>query len=46
MQHFKREVIQSLLYEQLAEFIEERLAEYNPRPRVLPIPGHDEYEAD
>ena len=46
MQYFKREVIQSLFYEQLAEFIEERLAEYNPRPRVLPIPGHDEYEAD
>jgi hypothetical protein len=46
MQFFKREVIQSLFYEQLAEFIEERLSEYNPRPRVLPIPDHDEYEAD
>jgi hypothetical protein len=39
-------LIQSLFYEQLQECIEERLAEYNPRPRVLPVPGHDEYEAD
>jgi len=46
MQFFKREVIQSLFYEQLAEFIEERLAEYNPRPRAVPIAGHDEYEVD
>ncbi|MBI3682793.1 MAG: DUF1828 domain-containing protein [Acidobacteria bacterium] len=46
MQFFKREVIQSLFYEQLAEFIEERLAEFNPRARVLPIPDHDEYEVD
>ncbi len=46
MQYFKREVIQSLFYEQLAEFIEERLAEYNPRPGALPIAGHDEYEVD
>jgi hypothetical protein len=46
MQFFKREVIQSLFYEQLAEFIEERLAEFNPRTHVLPIPDHDEYEVD
>ena len=46
MQFFKREVIQSLFYEQLAEFIEERLAEYNPRPHALPISDHDEYEVD
>jgi hypothetical protein len=46
MQFFKREVIQSLFYEQLAEFIEDRLAEFNPRARVLPIPDHDEYEVD
>ena len=46
MQYFKREVIQSLFYEQLDEFIQERLAEYNPRPGVLPIPDHDEYEVD
>jgi hypothetical protein len=46
MQYFKREVIQSLFYEQLAEFIEERLSEFNPRTHVLPIPEHDEYEVD
>ena len=33
-------------YEQLAGFIEERLGDFNPRVRVLPIPGHDEYEVD
>ena len=46
MAYFKREVIQSLFYEQLAEFIEERLGEYNPRPGFLPIADHDEYEVD
>ena len=46
MQFFRREVIQSLFYEQLAEFIEERLGEYNPRAHALPIPDHDEYEVD
>jgi hypothetical protein len=46
MQFFRREVIQSLFYEQLAEFIEEHLSEFNPRARVLPVPDHDEYEVD
>jgi Domain of unknown function DUF1828 len=46
MQFFKREVIQSLFYEQLAQFIEERLARYNPRPGAVPVPNHDEYEVD
>ncbi|MCC7157404.1 MAG: hypothetical protein IT161_22680 [Bryobacterales bacterium] len=39
-------MIQSLFYEQLAEFIEDRLAEFNPRAHVLPIPDHDEHEVD
>ena len=46
MEYFKREVIQSLFYEQLGEFVEERLSEYHPSKRVLPIPDHDEYEVD
>ncbi len=46
MQYYKREVIQNLFYEQLAEFVEERLAEYEPRRNTLPIPEHDEYEVD
>ena len=46
MKFFKREVTQNLFYAQLAEFVEERLAEYSPRPKTLPIPDHDEYEVD
>jgi hypothetical protein len=46
MQFFKREVIQSLFYEQLEEIVEESLAPYHPRPRAFPIPEHDEYEVD
>lgn len=46
MQYFKREVIQSLFYEQLEEFILERLAEYSPHLRVFPFPEREEYEAD
>ncbi|MBM3747403.1 MAG: DUF1828 domain-containing protein [Acidobacteria bacterium] len=46
MQYYRREVIQSLFYELLEQFILENLAEYNPRPRTLPIPEHDEYEVD
>jgi hypothetical protein len=37
---------QNLFYEQLAGFVEERLAEYNPRRNTLPTPDHDEYEVD
>ncbi len=46
MQYFKREVIQSLFYEQLSEFVEERLSQYHPSNQVLPIADHDEYEVD
>jgi hypothetical protein len=46
MQYYRREVIQSLFYELLEQFIEEKLAEYSPRPRTLPVPDHDEYEVD
>ena len=46
MTYFRREVIQNLFYEQLAEFVEEKLAAYNPRRNTLPISGHDEYEVD
>ncbi|MEK7407576.1 MAG: DUF1828 domain-containing protein [Acidobacteriota bacterium] len=46
MQYYRREVIQSLFYEMLEQFIEDTLAEYSPRPRTLPIPDHDEYEVD
>jgi Domain of unknown function DUF1828 len=44
MQLFKREVIQSMFYELLDEFIEKKLGRYNPRPNVLPIPERDDLE--
>jgi hypothetical protein len=46
MQYFKREVIESLFYEQLREFIEERLGSYQPRWPVFPLADHEEYEVD
>ncbi|MBI1815341.1 MAG: DUF1828 domain-containing protein [Deltaproteobacteria bacterium] len=46
MQLYKREVIQSLFYELLAEFIEESLVKYRPRPGALPIPSRDDLEVD
>jgi hypothetical protein len=46
MQLYKREVIHSLFYELLAEFIEQSLAKYHPRASVLPIPSRDDLEVD
>lgn len=44
MQLFKREVIQSMFFELLQQFVEEKLGKYNPRPNVLPIPERDDLE--
>lgn len=46
MRFFKREVIESLFYEGLDEFIETELADFNPKKNVLPIPERDDLEAD
>lgn len=46
MQLYKREVIQSLFYELLTEFIEASLTRYHPRPNTLPIPDRDDLETD
>jgi len=46
MQLYKREVIQSLFYELLAEVIEEKLKRYHPRPSVFPIAERDDLEVD
>lgn len=46
MRLYKREVIQSLFYEMLEEFIEEKLGKYIPRPRVFPLPERDDLEVD
>lgn len=46
MQYFKREVVRSLFYDQLAEFIEAKLFVYKPSRKVLPIPARDDLEVD
>jgi len=46
MELFKREVIQTLFYEMLTEFIEDALRKYNPRPKVFPIADRDDLEVD
>jgi hypothetical protein len=44
MQLFKREVIQSMFFELLQQFVEEKLGKYRPRPNVFPIPERDDLE--
>jgi hypothetical protein len=46
MKLFKREVIKSLFYEMLEEFISETLMRFRPEPKVLPIPDRDDLEVD
>ena len=46
MQHFRREVMQSLFYEYLFEFITTTLAPFNPREHVFPIEARDDLEVD
>lgn len=46
MKYFKREVVESLFYEMLEEYIESELQEYYPKKRVLPIPERDDLEVD
>lgn len=46
MRFFKREVIESLFYENLEDFINSELIEFNPQKKVLPIPDRDDLEAD
>ena len=38
MELFKREVIETLFYEMLTEFIEDALKKYNPQEKIFPIP--------
>jgi hypothetical protein len=42
----KREVIESLFYEMLDEFIMEKLVAYKPRKSVFPFEQHDVFEVD
>jgi hypothetical protein len=46
MRLYKREVIQSLFYEMVTEFVEDKLGRFHPTPHFLPIPGRDELEVD
>jgi hypothetical protein len=46
MSYFKREVIESLFYEQLEEYVTKELSSYNPKKDVTPIEGHEEYQVD
>ena len=46
MQYFQREVIQSMFYEMLEEFILAKLSRFNPRKTTLPLSDQDAYEVD
>lgn len=46
MRYFKREVIESLFYEMLDEFVMSELQQYKPETKVLPVPDRDDLEAD
>ena len=43
---FKREIIASLFYEMLEEFIMTRLLNFHPQAKVLPLSGRDDLEVD
>ena len=46
MRLYRREVVQSLFYELLTEFVEESLTDFHPRENTLPIPDRDDLEVD
>jgi len=46
MRYFKREVIESLFYEQVDEYVSTELLSYHPEKDVTPIEGRDEYQVD
>lgn len=46
MSHFKRDVVRSLFYEMLEDFITSTFAQYNPVKNFLPLPQRDDLEVD
>lgn len=46
MRYFGREVVASLFYEQLEEFIDAELSQFGPRKNYVPIPDRDDLETD
>jgi|SRR3989339_166806 len=46
MRLYRREVIHSLFFEMLDEFVELKLSKFNPQKSYFPLIEHDEYEVD
>jgi len=46
MQMFKREVVQSIFYETLNDFVLSSLSSYHPQQRYLPVPTREDLEVD
>ena len=46
LQLFKREVVQSLFYEMLDDFVRSSLLSYNARSHYIPLPDRDDLEVD
>lgn len=46
LQYLKRQIVSTLFYEQLGEFIAKDLASFDPKPQYAPIPDRPELEAD
>ncbi len=46
MRYFRREIIESLFYDQLEEYIFAELLNYKPQKNVIPIQERDDLEAD
>lgn len=46
MRLYKREVIHSLFFELLDEYIMDKLQKYEPKKKFYPLPEHDEYEVN
>jgi hypothetical protein len=46
MRYFRREVIASLFFEMLEEFVMTKLARFRPQKAYFPLPEHEEYEVD
>ena len=46
MKLYKREVIRSLFFEMLTEFIDTELKKYEPVKEFFPLEGHEEYKVD
>ena len=46
MRYFRREIIESLFFDQLEEYIDAELQAYKPQKKVTPIKNRDDLEAD